>query len=373
MKIAIDVSRIANEKAGVGRYTANLVKTLIDKDTKNEYLLLCSFFRGDEEKRKIMSAYQRPNVKIKYLKLPGKFKESLWHSKLPLVERFLGDADVYLAPTFLDVISNLKIPQAVVIHDLSTFKYPEHLGKKQADYFNRQTRKAVKLAKKIIAISENTEKDLLEILKVPEQKIEVIYPGQSKFAEISPNLPAGLKEQSYVLYVGTVEPRKNLIGLFEAYALLAPTLQEKYPLVVVGAQGWNTGDTYRVFSALKLENKVKFLGYQPDKMLAKLYKEAAVFCYPSLYEGFGIPVLEAMEFSLPVVTSNISSLPEVAGEAAVLVDPSSSRSISEALQRLLEHKDEAEVLGKKAKIQAQKFDWQKTAQKVSKMLESLVK
>jgi len=342
------------------------------EDDRNKYLLICSYFRSDKIKKAIIKIYERSNVEIKYIKIPGKVKESLWHSNLPLAKRFLGKADVYLAPTFLDVISNLKIPQAVVIHDLSTFKFPEHLGKKQAEYFNRQTRLACKIASKIIAISENTKKDLIEILKVPEKKIEVIYPGQSPFPEVAANLPASLKEKSYILSVGTVEPRKNLIGLFEAYALLTPALQEEYPLAVVGARGWNTGKTFEVFSALNLENKVKFLGFVPDKVLAKLYKEATVFVYPSLYEGFGIPVLEAMGFGLPVVTSDNSSLPEVADNAAVLVDPTSSKSISEGLQRLLEHKNEAQLLSQKAKDQAKKFNWQNAARAVLKTLQNLV-
>ncbi|MGA2667110.1 MAG: glycosyltransferase family 1 protein [Patescibacteria group bacterium] len=373
MKIAIDASRIANEKAGVGRYTADLIKSLLQLDRQNEYLLLGVFFRGEKAKKEIMKLYERPNVKIKYLKLPGKLKEAVWHSKAPIASKFLEDADIYLAPTFLDVIANLKIPQVVVIHDLSTFKYPEHLGEKLAPYFNKWTHEACRKATKIIAISKHTKKDIVEILKINEEKIVVIYPGVTEFPAPAAELPGKLVAKSYILSVGTVEPRKNLSGLFKAYALLPRALKEKYPLVIVGAKGWNVGPIFELVEQLNLSDKIKFLGFTTDKVLAKLYKEAAVFCYPSLYEGFGLPVTEAMHFGLPVVTSNLSSLPEAAGKAALLVNPNEPKEISSALERLLEYQDEAQKLGQQAEIWAKKFNWPDSAREVLKLFQSLVK
>ena len=174
------------------------------------------------------------------------------------------------------------------------------------------------------------------------------------------------------MYLGTIEPRKNLIGLFKAYALLPIALQEIYPLVVAGAEGWNTGETFNCLKVLKLDNKVKFLGFVSDGVLSKLYKETALFVYPSLYEGFGFPVLEALSFGAPVITSNVSSLPEVAGKAAVLVDPNEPKSISNAIQKLLEHKEDADKLRLIAQKQVDKFSWQMSAKETLKVFEEVL-
>lgn len=242
-----------------------------------------------------------------------------------------------------------------------------------SDFFNLKTQQACSKASKIIAISKSTKNDLEKILKIKESKITVIYPGRNLIGTMAKNLPSFLKAKSYILAVGTIEPRKNLISLFKAYAILPPRLQEQYPLVVVGAKGWNTGKIFDILNHLKLENKVKFLGFVPDAMLGKLYKEAAVFVYPSLYEGFGFPVLEALSFGTPVVTSSISSLPEVAGKAAILIDPQDPKSISSGLQKLLEHKEEIALLKGNARIQANKFSWSTAARETLVVFDEVVK
>lgn len=373
MNIAIDASRIVNEKAGVGRYAKNLIENLLEIDRQNKYLLLLAFMRGAKEKEKILSGFRKPNVIIKTWRVPGKLKEMLWRAKFPLVERMISSADIYSALSFLDIIYNTRIPQVVIIHDLTTFRFPEHLGPKIARDFNQKTKLACQKAQKIIAISEATKKDIIEILKINPDKIEVIYPGATEFPIPAKNLPLNLKPKSYILAVGTVEPRKNLVGLFKAYALLPPNLQEKFPLVVAGAEGWNTGETYFALKGLNLDKKVKFSGFVSDAVLAKLYKETVVFVYPSLYEGFGFPILEAMQFGRPVITSNISSMPEVAGKAGILIDPNNPKQISQALQRVLEHQSEAKKIGEQGLAQAKKFTWNAAAKKTLKVFHSLKK
>lgn len=371
MKIAIDASRAINEKAGIGRYTLELIRHLLAVDQKNEYLLIFSFMRSSRRKEKIIKEFQQKNVIVKTWRLPGKLKETLWGWKIPWFERFLKGVDLFYAPSFLEVNLGLKMSQVVTIYDLTTFLFPKHLGKTMTERYNLKTQKACQKAKKIIAISRSTQNDLMKLLKVPAAKIEVIYPGKNDLPSPAANLPKGLKSKSYILAVGTIEPRKNLIGLFKAYALLPITLQEKYPLVVAGAEGWNTGETFNYLKLLKLEDKVKFLGFVSDGVLSKLYKETALFVYPSLYEGFGFPVLEALSFGTPVITSDISSLPEVAGRAAVLVEPNDSKSISNAIQKLLEHQEEADKLRHLAKQQADKFSWEKSAKETLKVLEEI--
>lgn len=371
MLIAIDTSRAINETAGIGRYTRELVKKMTEIDKKNQYLLIFSFWRQSPQKEKLIKTFRRANVKIKILKIPGALKEKAWRWRLSWYEKFLDGADVFLAPSFFEVNFGLKTPQVMTIHDLSTFVFPAHRGKNVSQRLSKRTQAAAKIAKKIISVSESTAQDAVRYLNLNQTKIKVIYPGITDFPDPAKNLSASLKSQSYILFVGTIEPRKNLIGLFKAYALLPPHLQEKYPLVIVGAEGWNTGETFDAFRALKLDNKVKFLGYATDAVLAKLYQEAAVFVYPSLYEGFGLPVLEALSFGTPVVTSNISSLPEVAGQAALLVEPQEPKSIAGGLQRLLEGKFERENLRKMSLKQVKKFSWERTARETIRVLEEV--
>lgn len=370
MRIAIDASRAVNEKAGIGRYTLELIQHLLEIDKQNQYLLLFSFVRSSRRKEKIIKDLQKQGAKTKVFRLPGQLKERAWDWKIPWFKYLLGGADVFYAPSFLEFNFSLKIPQVVTIYDLTTFLFPKHLGENLTSRYNLKTKKVCGKAKKIIVISESTKKDLIKILKVPEAKIEVIYPGKNDLALPTANLPKGLKPKSYILAVGTIEPRKNLVNLFKSYALLPIALQEKYPLVVVGAEGWQTGEIFSCLKLLRLKDKVKFLGFVSDSVLAKLYKETSLFIYPSLYEGFGFPVLEALSLSAPVVTSDVSSLPEVAGKAAVLIDPEDVKSITSAMHRLLENKEEANNLRILAKKQANKFSWEKTAQRTLKVFEN---
>ena len=371
MLIAIDASRAVNEKAGIGRYTRELVKKLIEIDKKNDYLLLFSYWRKDRGKERLIREFQAPNVELKTFKLPGPLKEKLWGWRLSWLERVLEKVDLFYAPSFWEVNLGLQIPQVMTIYDLTTFLFPEHLGQTLSERMNQRTRLASRKVQRIITISEHTKNDLIEIIKVPEQKVKVIYPGRTDFHSVSKSLPSGLKKNAFILSVGTIEPRKNLEGLFKAYALLPPNLQEKYPLAVVGAEGWQTAKIFNTFNRLNLGGKVKFLGYVSDEVLARLYREAAVFCYPSLYEGFGFPVLEALSFGTPAVISRTSSLPEVAGRGALYVDPQDPKLISGGLERLLEHKEEAEGLRKLALIEAQKFSWEKTAHETLKVFERI--
>lgn len=175
-------------------------------------------------------------------------------------------------------------------------------------------------------------------------------------------------EGDYILFVGTLQPRKNIVRLIEAFSTLGPKL---YTLVVVGKPGWLYEEIYEAPKKFKVEDRVKFLDYVPDEDLPALYQNALCFVLPSLYEGFGLPVLEAMHYGCPVVTSNVSSLPEAAGDAAIMVDPESTESIKEGIEKVLGDKSLREKLVKKGYEQVKKFSWEKCARETLKVLEEV--
>jgi glycosyltransferase involved in cell wall biosynthesis len=187
------------------------------------------------------------------------------------------------------------------------------------------------------------------------------------FAAEPPEPAHQLPDPGFVLAVGTLEPRKNLPRLVEAYRALPRQLQDAHPLVVVGAKGWRTGDTLE--SLRSLGSRCQLLGHVSDRELAELYRRCAVFCYPSLGEGFGLPVLEAMAAGAPVITSNVSSLPEVGGDAVEYVDPQSAGSIAAGLERVLTLDGRAAELSERGRARARSFSWDSTAEQVVRLLE----
>lgn len=366
MKIAIDASRAVNETAGVGRYTKLLIQNLLKIDQKNEYRLFFNFVSNFSEKKKLAEQFKTKNSEIIITKIPGRLKEKLLTSRIGFYRGKLRGCDIFLAPTFLEVDLSVKIPQVVVIHDLTMFLYPKL---NLSSYFQKRTKLACDKAREIITISDSTKKDLIQFLKLDEKKINVIYPGITKFDKIASFLPADLKAQSYILAVGTIEPRKNLNNLFKAYHLLPENLKTKYPLAVVGAVGWGTQELFEEIK--KSKDKIIFLGYQSDEVLAKLYQEAKVFVYPSFYEGFGFPIIEAMQFGAPVITSNISSMPEAAGEAAILINPENVLELTNSIQKIINDDKLASSLSQRGLEQTKKFSWEMSAISTIKIFKKL--
>jgi len=369
MRIAIDATRAVNEKAGVGRFTKELIENLLEIDKKNEYILLFNFWRNFKEKSKEAQKFKRENSEIKISRLPGRIKEGLLSGPIGYVERMKVEADIFLAPTFLDCDLHLKIPQIVIIHDLTVFRFPEHLGMNLSRRYQKINKQVLEKAFKVIAISESTKKDLIDLLDVPAAKIKVIYPGLFQFRP-QKSLPLDLKNKSYILNVGTVEPRKNLEILLEGYALLSNHLREQFPLVVVGASGWKNAPIYKKWQNLNLQDRVIFTGFLKDEELASLYQHASCFVYPSIYEGFGLPVLEALDFGVPVITSKVSSLPEAGGKAVIYIDPKKPEEIGRNLKKILTIPKLTYKYQKLGKIQAQKFTWKKTAAEFIKVFKS---
>lgn len=367
MKIAIDVTRAVIETAGIGRWTYEITQNLLDQDSQNEYLIFSTHFNDSPQKTEVFESFKRKNVTLKRLKIPGKLKESLWGIRVNFLNNFLQGADVLYAPSYFEVILGLKIPQVVTIHDMTADIFPDQRGDKLSKFLSSRTLEACRKAKFITCVSKSTQKDLIRITKTDEKKTQVIYPGLKIFKKINEKLPLNLEKERYILSVGTIEPRKNIARLLKAYNQLGEDLKREYPLVLVGGRGWNDSEIFSEAENSSLKQFIHFTGYVDDATLAGLYKNAKVFVYPSLYEGFGLPVLEAMSFGCPVITSNVSSMPEVAGEAAQLVDPNNTIEIKESLKKLITDDGFAKKLATSAKTRSQKFSWEHAAEEMLKI------
>jgi alpha-1,3-rhamnosyl/mannosyltransferase len=260
-------------------------------------------------------------------------------------------------------------PLVLTVCDMSCFDQPETHPAERVRLMQRELPKSLARADHVVVISEFSGKALRRWFDIPAEKMTTTYlAADPKFRPHSGVALAaalgelGLSAGAYVLCVGTLEPRKNLTTLFEAYAALPQALRQHFPLVVAGMSGWNTDGLMTAAKSLIDSGELRLLGYVTDALIPPLYAGAAAFCYPSRYEGFGLPVLEAMASGVPVLTSNQTSLPEVVGEAGLMVDPDDVEQMCESLRQLLEDRVLAAQLGAAGLARAQTFSWNRCAQ-----------
>ncbi len=362
MKIAIDIRSAGGEKAGKGWFTFNIVRNLLKIDRKNEYILYCADFVAGFEEFK--------NAKQKRIRGKGIF----WHIN-SAIDIYKEKADIFFAPTsfIIPILLPRSIKSIVVVHDLVAFLFPKTHNKKAVFIEKLLLKTALKKAYKVVTVSKNTKKDIIEKFVVDEQKIEVINcaagEGYGKVKEDvlkefadKTNLPA-----KFFLAVGTIEPRKNYINLIKAFALIKERFPDYY-LIIVGKNGWNFEEVYEEIRRNYLQKYVHILGYLSDKSLVNLYNLAEALVFPSFYEGFGIPPLEAMKSDCPVISSCTSSLPEVVGDGALLVDPNSPSQIAEAMVKIIMDSDLKSTLKEKGLKQSEKFSWEASAGKLYEMI-----
>jgi len=370
MRIGIDANWLIYEKAGIGRYSDNLIKAILEHDRKNDYVLFFNFFQKPRQRLrdiKNLIKNSKTPVEIEMSAFPVKIKQWLIGTKFPLNRLYKKPIDLFYAPFFAGIPQVGWKKQVVTIHDLAFIKFPDHRGKNISHYYLKRTKQAVKKSQKIIAVSQATKKDLINLLHVKSEKIKVIYESVDKIFHRQKIPKTFLKRYPYtkndfILSVCTLEPRKNLSRLVKAYATLPYAVQKKFKLVLVGSKGWNIDELYKNILDLNLKDKIILPGFVSDEDLAYFYNAATIFVYPSLYEGFGLPVLEAMACGLPVITSNASSLPEVAGKAAILINPYKEEQIALAIRKVINSDNLQRTLRQKGLLQAKKFSWKKAAQ-----------
>jgi len=400
--IGIDASRaFIDKKTGTENYSYQLIKALASSDCQFRFRLYVRPGQEDvipaAEPESILGVDPRSAFGMTTKVID---REKVWTQVGLAKETWSNPPDLLFIPAHvIPFLKNPAVPAVVTVHDLRTEFLPQHEGLIQKIYLNKYTeRLRAKLAMQIIAVSESTKRDVVNRLGVNPEKVSVVYEGIDK-----QRFHAGIKNQEsrirkiktkhqiggkYILFVGTIQPRKNLVRLVEAFSRLAradsstsdvkPETSDvslgakETTLVIAGGKGWNSDKIYAAPQKFGVEDKVKFIGYVEDKDLPYLYAGAEIFAFPSLYEGFGLPVLEAMAVGTPVLTSKVSSLPEVGGEAAYYVSPESVSSIVDGLSRLMTQSKLRQDLTHRGYDQVKRFSWANAAERTCEVFEGVL-
>ncbi|MBI3980596.1 glycosyltransferase family 4 protein [Candidatus Microgenomates bacterium] len=377
MIVGIDASRAFSEqKTGTENYSYQLIKSIAKLDSHHSYLLYTRKV-GEEEVKKAFNWSNIPqNITIRNITFTR-----LWTQLGLASEVVFNPPDTLFIPAHtLPVLRSPKIKTVVTIHDLGYEFLPQYHQFPHKLYLNKSTEYAVAQASRLIAVSQSTKKDLIKKLNCPEGKIEVIYEGYDKSIY---NLQCTMYKRNevlrkynldkpFILFVGTLQPRKNIVRLIEAFSLIASSFKEPVELVIAGNKGWMYEEILAAPKKYRIENLVKFLGYTTEEDLPVLYSSTLCFCLPSLFEGFGLPVLEAMACGCPVLVSRTSSLPEVAGDAGIYVDPLNTQEIAKNLQSIISSNNLRLLKRKQSLEQAQKFSWEKCAEETIGLFERLI-
>ncbi len=368
MIIAIDgYEANVKNRVGIGRYAFEILKhiyPLIEK-SHSVRVYLPTPPLPDMPKETSWWTYRiaKPSKLWTFIGLPFGLKKDL------------PRADVVFSPTHY-IPRFTSIPRVMSIMDLSYLFYPEMFRAKDLHQLTSWTAYSVRHVRKILTISESTKHAIMKAYQIPEDRVAVTYPGMTKMANPTNQQVANILEKykidgSYILSVGTLQPRKNFVRLIETFSLLPGDIK----LVIVGKKGWLYEEILDAPRKFGIEEKVIFLDFVPDSDLPALYKQAACFALPSLYEGFGLPVLEAMAYGTPVVVSNVSSLPEIAGKAGIYVDPQDTESIAKGLEKAVSEREQKAGKERIAEglAQVKKFTWEKAARQTLEILEEVGK
>lgn len=367
MKIGFDARCLEEARiSGVGEYALELLKNLLKEDPKNEYIVFSNSFKQTAS-RNFEWIKKYPNAKLERFSFPNRILNfCFWYLNWPKIDKLVGGTDAFFAPNINFFPVSRKCRLVATFHDLSFERYPHFFPFKTRlwhEYFVNPRRIARK-AEKLIAVSESTKKDLEEIYKIKSENISVVSHGiNQNFRVIDRNDPKLIEIQKkyklphkFIFYLGNIEPRKNIASIVAAYKIfiLKNTELGKFKLVLAG----NISPLCR---EIVEKEDLKTYGYIKREDRPYVYNLASLFVYPSFFEGFGLPVLEAMACAVPVIASNNSSIPEVAGNAAILIDPNRPSELSEAMKALLTDEGLYAKIKERGLMQSQKFSWKKCA------------
>jgi glycosyltransferase involved in cell wall biosynthesis len=355
LRIGIDARAAVEVRAGRGRFVREILLALSARG--EDVRFLCYARQRWQEQLDSRFEWRLINA-----------RDPWWHVRTAHAAN--AECDVFLSTNSYLTAWMLRIPTVPVIYDMVAFDRAYHPNRRSALIERLTLRPAVRRSRAFIAISHATAEDFERRFPAASGRVTVapLAVAPRLAGEVPPEQLASLPAPGFVLAVGTLEPRKNLPRLVAAYKRLDEQLQSEHPIVVVGDVGWEAEST--IAELRSLGERCKLLGHVSDVALAELYRRCAVFCYPSLYEGFGLPVLEAMAAGSAVITSNVSSLPEVGGDAVEYADPLDVTSIADALERVLSSPQRQAELGDAGRARAAQFDWKDTAETVFRVLQS---
>ena len=357
MNIALD-ARLAfyRRYSGIGQYIVQLAERLPGLDRDRRYTILHS--------RKDRTPPHHPAARLQALWTPSHHRAEQLALPIELARLRL---DLLHSPDFIPPFMG-RFRRVITVHDLNFLYYPQFLTTESRRYYNDQIERAVRVADHILADSHATRLDLIKLLDVPDEKITVVWlaPQADVYRVLEPAEIAAARDRlklpdRFILFAGTLEPRKNVAGLLRAYRLLLDRLAEFPDLILAGSRGWLFDETRKLIAELRLTDRVRWIDSPPDADLAALYNLASVFVLPSHYEGFGLTVLEAMACGAPVIISDRGSLPEIAGGAALDIDPDDPVELAEAIERVLTDDALQRELRRKGLDRVKEFSWERCA------------
>ncbi len=368
MRIGIDARRLHD--FGIGTYIRNLLRQLARLDRQSEFVVLC-----------------QPRDLDALSSLGDNFRARPEHARtysiaeqitIPLALR-RERVDLFHAPHYV-LPPLVRCRSVVTIHDCLHLMFPQYLSSRLAPMYARVSiTLAARRATRVLTVSESSKRDILRFVDVPADKIDVIYNSYDERFGVEPREEDVVRvreryqlQDEFVLYAGRVKPHKNLERLIEAFDIVRRSGLDHLKLILIGDEISRYTALRRAVHAHQLHKYVRFLGYQPEETLAIMYRLASVFAFPSLYEGFGLPPLEAMASGTPVVTSNASSLPEVVGDAALLVEPRDPHSIADGIRRVLCDQRLRSELRAKGLVRASQFSWETSVRRIREIYELAV-
>jgi glycosyltransferase involved in cell wall biosynthesis len=363
LKIGIDIRALSKCNTGIGRYLDKLLGALLTIDNENEYILFHNAFKGLRPNR----LFGNGNANIVSSRWPNRMLSYLWsRTSWPSIEYLIGPVDVFHAPAYQmpPVRRGLAV---LTVHDLVFMIHPEMASPEAVMELGPWIKRYAERADIIVADSNATASDIEKYLGIPSGKIKTVYPGANIFPKLIDDEIWRVKRElgingDFILSVGNLEPRKNLARLFRAFERSG--LARDFELVLVGPKGWHYGEIFETWQSLPCNNRIHWLSYVSEEILSALYSGASFLVYPSIMEGFGFPILEAMSAGCPVVTSNISSMPEVAGNAAVYVEAFDIDSIADGMKQLASDSRLRMSLAKAGHDRVAKFSWENTARQM---------
>jgi glycosyltransferase involved in cell wall biosynthesis len=373
--IGLDYTPAYEQGGGIGRYVRELVVALAKQDRETLYHL---FVAGSSSRS---SHSLGSNFVWKPTRVSPRWFARIWHrAHIPIpVEVFVGGVDLYHATDFVLPPTLPRTRTLLTVHDLSYVRVPEAASPNLKAYLDRVVPASVARADFVVADSQATKNDLIDLYGVSEAKIDVLLSGvDDRFKRethasvlMTTRMRYKIGNSPYIFSVGTVQPRKNYGRLIQALALLRLS-GHNIDLVIAGGRGWLEDPIYETISTTGMQDHVHFIGFADEADLPALYSAAYCCALPSLYEGFGLPVLEAMACGTPVITSNISSLPEVAGDAAIMVDPYNLDAIVDAIKRLLDDTSLYQAYVEKGYERAKQFTWDNSAHQLREIYATLL-